>query len=126
MKHFFSFFFVAVTCMVLLAACARPDKPDGFPKTVSCVITITQEGQPLALASVQLTPADGQRDWMCRAMTDEQGVATMHTYGRYEGAPLGKFKVVVTKTESDSSKFKMPDETDTAAMEAYKLKCGEG
>jgi len=106
--------------LILLAGCSGPLKPDGFPPTFPTVITITQEGKPLVKATVTLVPADGARDWMTSTMTDESGRATMFTYGRFAGAPKGQFKVVVTKTESDVSRYTPPeDTTDERAMAIY-------
>jgi len=106
--------------LALLAGCSGPLKPDGFPPTFPTVITITQEGEPLVRATVGLIPADGSRDWMTSAMTDELGRATMFTYGRFAGAPRGTFKVVVTKIETGISRYTPPaDTTDERAMAIY-------
>jgi len=118
-KHI-AFICFAVTVPVFLGGCTSSSpKPAGFPDTVPCVITITQEGTPLPEAMVSLIPADGAKDWLTSAVTDSSGNAKIFTYGRAEGAPKGKYKVVVTKTETDPSKFTMPNENDTAAMERY-------
>ena len=111
----------AVAGLVLLTGCdgSSNPKPADFPDTVSCVITITQDSAPLEGASVSLIPTDGAKDWLFGATTDASGNAKIFTYGREAGAPKGKYKVVVTKTETDPSKYTMPDETDSAAMERY-------
>jgi hypothetical protein len=83
------------------------------------MITLTQDGIPLAEAMVSLVPSDGAKDWLTSAFTDASGNAKIFTYGRAEGAPKGKYKVIVSKTESDPSKFTMPDENDVSAMERY-------
>jgi len=120
MRKFISFVIPAVAGLLLLTGC-RPSGPlpDGFPATVSCVINITQDGAPLSGAMVSLIPADGAKDWLFSAITDASGNARIFTYGRVEGAAKGKYKVLVTKTEMDPSKFTMPDESDLAAMERY-------
>ena len=106
---------------VLLTGCGDSSnpKPTGFPDTVPCVVTITQEGTPLAGATVSLIPSDGAKDWLFGATTDASGNAKIFTYGREAGTPKGKYKVVVTKTETEPSKYTMPDENDTAAVERY-------
>jgi hypothetical protein len=120
MTNNLSFLFFIIAALVLFVGCSGPLKPDGFPQTYPCVITITQEGELLSKATVKLIPADDAKDWMTSAMTDESGRARMFTYGRFEGAPKGKFKVVVSKTETDPSKFTPPaDENDEAAMALY-------
>jgi len=118
-NNFFPVSFVAVGLFLLAGCGSSTPRPAGFPDTVSCVITITQEGSPLAGASVSLIPADGAKDWLFGATTDTSGNAKIFTYGTAEGAPRGKYKVVVTKTESESSKFTMPDESDTVALAQY-------
>lgn len=112
---------VTVCGLVLPVGCGGKSspKPAGFPDTVPCVVTVTQEGSPLAGAMVSLVPADGAKDWLFSATTSASGEAKIFTYGRAEGAPKGKYKVVVTKTETDASKYTMPDESDSAAMERY-------
>jgi hypothetical protein len=41
------------------------------------------------------------------------GVAEIRTNGRYDGVPVGKFKVLITKTEVEPSKLPpRPDEND--------------
>ena len=111
---------VAAVGLLLLVGCSSSNpKPAGFPDTVPCVIAITQESVPLAGASVSLVPSDGAKDWLFSATTDESGNAKIFTYGRQAGAPKGKYKVVVIKTESDPSKFTMPDESDTVALAQY-------
>ena len=118
-NHLLSICFLAVG-LALLAGCQRTFKPDGFPPTFPVGVTVTQEGAPLAMATVKLIPADGARDWVSSAMTDESGQAVMFTYGRFAGVPKGKFKVVVIKTESDVSKIAPPTNTsDERAMAIY-------
>jgi hypothetical protein len=108
--------------LIGLSGCgpSGPPRPAGFPDVFSCVITITQEGTPLAGAAVELVPSDGATDWMVRGITDSSGSAKMRTYGLADGAPKGKFKVVVTKTETDESRFSPPaDDTDANAWGVY-------
>ena len=113
-------YFTALSLVFLVGCTASSPKPDGFPATVSCVLTITQEGSPLADAMVSLIPSDGAKDWLFSAATDASGNARIFTYGRQEGAPKGKYKVVITKMETDQSRFTPPaDESDTAAMDRY-------
>jgi hypothetical protein len=117
-----SFICAAACGLLLLTGCGGSSSPNpaGFPATVSCVLTITQEGSPLSGAMVTLTPSDGAKDWLFSGTTDESGKAKIFTYGRAEGAPKGKYKVVITKGETDPSKFTPPaDENDTAAWTRY-------
>ena len=111
---------IAIGCTVF-AGCndSSNPKPTGFPTTVPCVVTITQEGTPLVGAMVSLIPSDGAKDWLFDATTDASGRAKIFTYGRKAGAPKGKYKVVVNKTETEPSKYTMPDENDVVAVERY-------
>ncbi|MGL4942674.1 MAG: hypothetical protein ACRC46_05740 [Thermoguttaceae bacterium] len=87
-----------------------PVPPEGFPALVSGVaITVTQEGSPLADASVTLVPEDTSLSrWPVMGKTDSNGVAVIATYGQFAGAPAGKFKVLITKREYTPSKLPPP------------------
>jgi hypothetical protein len=52
-------------------------------------------------------PANGQI-WFPQGVTEASGKANIRTNGRYDGAPLGRFKIVVTKLETDLSKLGLP------------------
>jgi hypothetical protein len=84
---------------VSLAGCSRTNFPPDLPKLVSCKITVEQEGKPLTDASVFLAPQDGSK-WNATGNTNKQGVAEMFTHGMYRGVAEGKYKVVISKTES--------------------------
>ena len=72
-------------------------QPNGLPQVYPCILSITQLGTPLEGAMVQLSPMDGKQSWSTAGITDENGNAKMRTYGKWNGAPLGKFKVTVIK-----------------------------
>jgi hypothetical protein len=76
------------------------EKPVGFPDHLfSCKLTFTQAGVPLSGALVQLIPIDNniEKNWSAGGRTDAKGVANIFTYGKWEGAPPGTFKVTVKK-----------------------------
>lgn len=76
--------------------------PIGMPRLYPASVTIMQEGTPLAGAVVQLIPEDSANaQWGPGGMTDASGVAELRTNGPYKGAPLGTYKVVVSRSESD-------------------------
>lgn len=80
------------------AGCGEP-KPEGLPTLYPALITILQDGKPLDGATVTLIPEDTSLSrWPVGGDTDTSGVAKLHTFHRYEGAPAGKFKVTVNKT----------------------------
>jgi len=100
MKHtLFSFITLAlVACFI--AGCGGDKRPDGMPKLYPASIGITQEGEPLAGATVQLIPGDGvDSRWGPMGMTDAAGVVVLKTNARYNGAPLGTYRVTVSKVE---------------------------
>ena len=79
--------------------------PEGMPKLVPSTIQLTQDGAPLAGATVSLIDPSGNRQWVPGGLSDANGTIELYTNGRYKGAPEGKYKVVVTKTETDPSKL---------------------
>jgi hypothetical protein len=87
--------------IVTLFGCSRQSTPDGLPKLVSVTLTVTQDGAPLTGAVVSLIDPSGGAGFSVGGTTDAAGKVAVYTHGKYKGAPLGKFKVRVTKTESD-------------------------
>ena len=85
--------------------CRRSTVPEGLPKLVPCTITITQENVPLANATVSLSPPTKDWPWIGGGITDANGRVEIYTNGRYKGAPEGKFKIVILKSESEENKI---------------------
>jgi len=70
-----------------------------MPRLYPASIEVTQEGIPLAEATVALIPVDPGLDrWGPAGITNASGVVVLQTNGLYTGAPLGTYKVVVSKT----------------------------
>jgi hypothetical protein len=87
--------------------------PADLPKLIPCKITITQEGLPLEGASVTLRLVGGTQQWYPNGQTDTFGSIDFYTNGRYKGVPVGKYKIVVTKFETEPSKLPpAPSEDD--------------
>ncbi|MDO5582160.1 MAG: carboxypeptidase regulatory-like domain-containing protein [Planctomycetia bacterium] len=91
-------------------------QPEGLPELSPCTITITQEGSPLAQATVLLIPQDPSlKDWSMGGTTDANGKALIRTHGQYNGIPVGEYIVVVNKEErtddpkANSKAVKDPD-----------------
>ncbi|MDR2706323.1 MAG: hypothetical protein LBC02_11150 [Planctomycetaceae bacterium] len=106
---------VFVFLVLVLCGCSRkPLQPDNLPKLIPCKIIITQDQAPLEGANVTLhSVTAGTQQWISGGRTDVNGVAEIRTNGRYDGVPVGKFKVLVTKTEVEPSKLSpRPDEND--------------
>lgn len=104
-----------------MIGCKPSQMPEGMPKPIKGVeVTVTQEGAPLADAAVTFVAEDGSTNkWFVRGKTGANGVAKMMTYGKFEGAPAGKFKVVITKREETPSKITPPTGDDPNAVAAY-------
>ena len=109
MKNHVMLFLIPVFGVAMFSGCFGPPKPDGLPPTHPCVITITQSGEPLASASVRMKSEDESlQGWLVAGFTGEDGKARMWTHGKWEGAPLGKFKVTVEKFQNEG-----PEENPT-------------
>jgi len=85
-------------CFVTFIGCTKTNVPDGFPKLIPVTLTLAQDGTPLAGATVSL---NGDSQFSVGGVTDARGNVILYTHGKHKGAPLGKYKVRVTKTESD-------------------------
>ena len=108
--------------LITLLGCTRQSVPDGLPKLVPVTLTITQEGTPLAGAIVSVVDPGGGIQFMVGGTTDVNGSVVLHTHGLYKGAPLGKFKVRVVKTEADQPPADLPPPPPlgTKEFEAYR------
>ncbi len=96
-------------------------KPDGMPDLQPTTLTLTQGGAPLAGATVNFKSTDSSMSWTCGGMTDDKGVATIVTHGQYKGAPVGKYKVAVNKTEWEGeAPPSVVDEASAKTLEEYK------
>ncbi|MDR1141581.1 MAG: carboxypeptidase-like regulatory domain-containing protein [Planctomycetaceae bacterium] len=116
-------------CFILLGltSCNKIQKPEGMPELYPAKITIVQEGTPLEGAVVTLLNQDAsQSKWVVGGRTDANGVCLAKTYGKYSGAPAGKYKVVVAKTEkTEGETAKQPPPQDHKALEEYNIKRGK-
>jgi hypothetical protein len=106
MKIIVYFFIILISIL----GCSSQQLPDDLPVLYPCKITVIQDGQPLTGASVILhltdhRPDHGGKSWIPMGLTDENGVAVIKTNARYNGAPLGKYKIAVNKTERETSKL---------------------
>jgi len=100
---------LALSCVLgVLCGCGGQKTPPDMPKLQSTIITIVQEGAPLADASIQLVKKDDLNyKWLCGGTTTADGKCVIKTLGKYNGAPEGDFTVLVYKTvvtESETRK----------------------
>ena len=93
-------FTMLLIALFIIVGCGGEQRPDGMPRLYPAAITVMQGGSPLAEASVVLFPEDSANErWAPMGTTDASGVAVLRVDGRYEGAPLGTYKVTVSKLE---------------------------
>ena len=110
-RTLFSLFILALAVFVT-TGCGGQRLPDGMPRLYPVSVTVTQEGTPLANATVSLFPEDAAlQQWAPMGTTDAAGTAELFVNGLYKGAPLGTFKVAVSKREAvpDSNPPKIRD-----------------
>jgi len=94
--------FTSLTTLFLavsfIAGCGGQPFPEGMPRLYPASIEVTQEGAPLEGAVVTLVSEDAELvRWGPTGITDASGVVVLQTNGLYRGAPLGTYKVIVTK-----------------------------
>ena len=106
---------------LLCSGCGGVQKlPEGMPKPQPTWITVMQGGSPLQGASIALIPLESSNQWHAGATTNEKGVAVLLTHGQYNGVVPGKYKIVITKRESDESQLTAPDPaTDPQGYSKY-------
>jgi len=80
--------------------CSRGnDRPQNLPDLFPVNIRVLQQGEPVSDAFVRLIPVDSAMPWSCGATTTADGHAKIMTVGRFEGAPQGEYKVLISKLE---------------------------
>jgi hypothetical protein len=84
-----------------ITGCGGTLKPDGLPVLYPVTITVSQEGKPVANMFVSLRSTDPAVTWAVGSLTNENGYAVIRTHGEFNGAPLGKYKVVLAKQENE-------------------------
>ena len=92
--------------------------PDGMPKLYKVTLVFQQEGVPVSGASVRLVPQFTSQ-WGVGGSTNAQGQVQLKTHGEYVGVPAGKYKICVTKNESEGELPRM--DRPTAPMKHFNL-----
>jgi hypothetical protein len=101
--------------LFIVAGCGGEKRPDGIPALHKTTLTLTQEGKPLADATVNLYPVEGVNKWPAGGITNSQGVLQVKTMTSFDGIPEGKYKVTVTKTETEGTSTAVADDASDAA-----------
>ncbi|MGL4463637.1 MAG: carboxypeptidase regulatory-like domain-containing protein [Planctomycetia bacterium] len=82
------------------------------PKLVPAEAVFTMDGKPLANAMVSFQPIEGTKGQTVTGMTDAAGKVALFHAGTAKGAPVGKYKVVVSKlVDKDGADIKTDAET---------------
>lgn len=111
---------LAALCLAVLG-CSGEDRPTGLPDLQPVKIKIVQGGAPLEGASVQLVPEESSNKWASGGSTDAMGEAIIMTHGKYEGAPVGKYKVTVDKTMTDGPAVVVDDPAGSPPATSFRL-----
>ena len=115
----FRFSFLGILLFSLFCGCGQP-RPEGLPDLYPVTLKFTQEGAPCADAFVTLISESGV-PWTVGGRTDAGGSVTLQTHGRYLGAPAGKYKITVTKTETEFTGPPPKEMGDVQASNSYSL-----
>ena len=96
MRNTFLFAMLALVATTILG-CGGVEKPADLPELYPCKISVIQDGQPLEGATVILADATSQLRFSVGGVTNAQGVVEVKTDGKFQGAPQGKYKVLISK-----------------------------
>jgi len=115
----FSGFFVSL--VLPLAGCGGGEQlPPGMPRLYPAILTVIQDGEPLAGADVVLINLDPAASWLASGMTDQNGTLRLRTQGRFNGIPLGRYKVGVQKMETPN--VVLPQDSPSSPEEERELR----
>ncbi|MDR1493716.1 MAG: hypothetical protein LBT05_13495 [Planctomycetaceae bacterium] len=116
--------FILLFPLFLIFGCG--DKlPPGMPKLYEAVLTITQDGSPLANANVlAISENYAAVPYSAGGQTDKSGNVRLLTEGKYKGIPAGKYIIAVSKTEANDiekpATFNTEDEIKSYLAEVEK------
>ena len=95
---------IVITALSITGCGSNNSRPSDLPQLYPCVLTVTQEGNPLSGAYVTLIPMEeSNAKYQASSVTDNEGKATIITYG-FDGVPAGKYKVCVRKVVGDENR----------------------
>jgi hypothetical protein len=113
--------FIFVIGTIVYSGCNRESKPADFPKLYHCQIKVTQNNVPVSDIQVSLYDINVTNRWVVFGQTDHNGNATIRTHGSFNGAPAGKYKVVLTKLEEEGQGWDNPDSPTPKWVEDIKI-----
>ncbi|MDR2756396.1 MAG: hypothetical protein LBC20_11870 [Planctomycetaceae bacterium] len=95
--------------LIGLTGCNKEHRPVGLPKLIPCEITIINtDGTPLVGAFVRLLATETPIPWAIIGKTNENGIANISVNAQYVGAPVGKFRVLISKNEGFDKTLEIP------------------
>ena len=118
--RFFIFNIILMVFGLSIFGCSR-GVPKDFPALHPCVITVTQDGTPLAEASVLLKPIQGNA-LSASGVTDKNGIAVMKVQATFDGAPEGKYKVMIVKQTREKNPEVKAEELQEFAPDSTALR----
>lgn len=113
---------ISTACLPTLLILASGCGGSGRPNLVEATGTVKLDGKPIEQAMVSFMPdpetaTDYKRPSI--AVTDANGKFTLGTYDKTDGAPKGKFIVVIQKREPVG---KLPDNYDEEQPEKFNVR----
>jgi hypothetical protein len=118
------FLFLPMIILLLISGCGTSNLPKDLPRLYPCEITVIQDGKPLEDAIVTLEFTDSSRPengqlWFPMGATDSDGKAVVRSNAQYDGAPIGTYKVLVSKTRQKPSKYGLPPPQGTPQYDKW-------
>jgi hypothetical protein len=124
--RFLSFFFIFLIIFFGVGCQTKNSVPPDMPRLIPCKITFTQENKPLEGATVSLVNIGNgvTGKWGAGGKTNASGEVEIYTNGFYRGAPAGKYKIVVNKTETEPSQNPLPPSPESSDYNDWMKKYG--
>jgi hypothetical protein len=107
-----------IVALPLLIGCTKSSKPSDLPPLYPCTLTFTQDGVPLAEATVRLISTTEMK-YHPASETGSDGKIAMTTYG-FPGVPADKYKVTVIKEILDNVVYRDNPSTGRKEMASFK------
>jgi hypothetical protein len=117
-------FFPMIIFLFLFSGCGTSNLPKDLPRLYPCEITVIQDGKPLEDAIVTLEFMDSSRPengqlWFPMGATDSNGKAIVRSNAQYDGAPIGIYKILISKTKQGPSKYGSPPPQGTPQYDQW-------
>jgi len=91
---------ILLLSLITVIGCKDSSRPKDLPTLYRTKITILQDGKGLEGAAVNLIP-EIQSKWSVGGLTDANGICSLRTHGQFDGAPEGKYQVLVKKVVTE-------------------------